>query len=365
MRPKRGLEVRWLDYLGLPAVSSLHARAKRAFAQPGPRFALRFFAWFVALQALVAFLVRDPRPLQDATAAAVARSSSALGLAASSSGPIVAFPPAGAYEVDAGCTGISVALLLVAAVAAYPALVRARLLGAALALPFVFFTNLARLDVMGWLLVHARDWFEFAHEVGWQAGVIFLGAFGFLLWARFVAHREKSGRIASSAALFVILFVAFALVALLAGADAWLAKLLLALAAPIGHALWGASYPPRGLEEGLDARPVLAIMAGFVALFLATPGAPWRRRVGAALVGGALPGLVGGVADVLLLSGEALRRVPPGVLFTTLDALALLGLPLGAWIFWIARGWTGADRFAHEKRGRSGRFAILRSFWRT
>lgn len=339
MRPRRGLEVRWLDYLGLPAASAIHAGGKRALAAPGARFALRFLAWFVAIEAVVAFLMRDLRPLQDATAAAVVWSSAWLGLAAQASGPVVAFGPASAYEIDAACTGVSVAILLVAAVAAYPSSAGSRSLGALLAVPFVFLVNLARLDAMGWLLVHAPAWFDFVHEVAWQGGVILLGAFGFLLWARFVAQREEgaSGSLVSSVALFLLFLVGLGGLAFATRADAGLRKLLFALATPVGHALWGASFPPAGMEEGLDAKPVLAVLVGFVALFLATPRVPARRRLLGALVGGGVPAIVGGVVSVLLFAGEALRRVPPSFLFTTLDALAYLGLPLAAWLAWLAR----------------------------
>src|SRR5581483_10982939 len=334
MRPRRRDEVRWLDYLGMPSLFAVQKRWRAFTEREGVRLAVRFLLAFAALQFLSSFLLLDRQAMQDAVAAAVAWSSRALGLSASRSGSLVTFDGSASYEVTFGCTGISVATMLLAAVVAYPASAQARALGALLSAPFVFAVNLLRLDTMGWLAARAPGWFALTHEVGWEAGVILAGAFGFLAWVRLVAQRDAPfhGRW-EQALVSLAFFAGLTLVALGAGADAALGRLLVPALQPLGRTLWGAAFPPPGLSEGLDPQVFLVIFTGFAAVALASRRLPARRRLLVAL-GAAVPALLGALLHALVRSASLLGLMASDPLVYTLDALAFLGLPLAAWALW-------------------------------
>jgi exosortase/archaeosortase family protein len=343
MRPRRGDEVRWLEYLGLPSLFAAKRRWRAVSEGPGVQFAARFLAVFAVLAFLSFFFILDRQPIQDGTAAAVAWSSNLLGLPASRAGSIVTFQGSASYDVEFGCTGLAVATMLVSAVLAYPASLRARAIGAVLGPPFVFVVNLARLDSMGWLAVHARAWFEIVHGFAWEAGVILIGAFGFLAWVRLFADPGEAGPartrwedILPSIPLFAVLFVGLTWLAYQAGVDVALGNALVPAVGPVGHALWGDAFPPPDLGAGLDARKFVTIFTGFASVALATPRAPLRSRALAAL-GAGVPAILGALLHALMRSALLLHRVSSGTLYYTMDGLAYIGFPIAMWMLWATR----------------------------
>ncbi len=69
-----------------------------------------------------------------------------------------------AYQIDFACTGIVLASLLGAAIVATPAPRWARLIGLAIAIPFVLLLNLIRLVSLFWIGVHYPQIFPWAHS---------------------------------------------------------------------------------------------------------------------------------------------------------------------------------------------------------
>ena len=107
----------------------------------------------------------------------------ALGEGAQSSGTIIQ-SPAFAVDVKNGCNGIEAALLLVAAMLAFPASARQRILGIAAGLAVIQGVNLLRIVSLFWLGVHHRDVFELFHAAVWQTALILLAVGIFLVWSR-------------------------------------------------------------------------------------------------------------------------------------------------------------------------------------
>ena len=92
--------------------------------------------------------------------------------------------PAFAVDVKNGCNGIEAALLLVAAMLAFPATGKQRALGIAAGLGVIQGVNLFRIVSLFWLGVHHRNVFELFHAAVWQTALILLAVGIFLAWSR-------------------------------------------------------------------------------------------------------------------------------------------------------------------------------------
>jgi exosortase H (IPTLxxWG-CTERM-specific) len=92
--------------------------------------------------------------------------------------------PAFAVDVKNGCNGIEAALLLVAAMLAFPATPKQRALGIAGGLAVIQAVNLFRIVSLFWLGVHHRNVFELFHAAVWQTALILLAVGIFLAWSR-------------------------------------------------------------------------------------------------------------------------------------------------------------------------------------
>ncbi len=92
--------------------------------------------------------------------------------------------PAFAVDVKNGCNGIEAALLLVAAMLAFPATPAQRVKGIAAGLAAIQVVNLFRIVSLFWLGVHHRNVFELFHAAVWQTALILLAVGIFLAWSR-------------------------------------------------------------------------------------------------------------------------------------------------------------------------------------
>jgi exosortase H (IPTLxxWG-CTERM-specific) len=93
-------------------------------------------------------------------------------------------------NIENGCNGLETALLLAAAVFAFPASWRQRavgLLGGFLAIQMI---NLVRVVTLFWIGVHRSAWFGSAHTLVWQTIVVLFGVGFFVVWANHVGKRE-------------------------------------------------------------------------------------------------------------------------------------------------------------------------------
>ena len=95
-------------------------------------------------------------------------------------------------DVENGCNGLETALLLAAAVLAFPASWRARALGLVLGFAGIQAINLVRVVTLFWIGRHRPSLFSAAHTVVWQSVVVLAGVALFLVWASRQRERASS-----------------------------------------------------------------------------------------------------------------------------------------------------------------------------
>ena len=91
--------------------------------------------------------------------------------------------PRFALDVRNGCNGVEAVILLVAAIFAFPATLRSRLIGATVASVAIELLNLVRLSSLFWLGEHNRRVFDFVHIAVWQTLIILAAISIFILWS--------------------------------------------------------------------------------------------------------------------------------------------------------------------------------------
>ena len=158
------------------------------------RFLLRFVAALGAFYVLVAIRPVNDRVVVPFTELLVRISSAllaALGERTQSFGTVIR-SPAFAVDVKNGCNGIEAALLLVAAMLAFPASAKKRALGIAAGLALIQGVNLFRIVSLFWLGAHHRDVFELFHAAVWQTALILLAVGLFVAWSRGAGGGDRS-----------------------------------------------------------------------------------------------------------------------------------------------------------------------------
>ena len=94
-----------------------------------------------------------------------------------------------ALDVHNGCNGVEAAILLAAAILAFPATLRSRLLGLGVTVIAIEVLNLVRLSSLFWLGEHHRRIFDLFHIAVWQSLVILAAIAMFVLWSWKFAER--------------------------------------------------------------------------------------------------------------------------------------------------------------------------------
>ena len=149
------------------------------------QFLLKFGALLV-----VFFLAVAPKPMNDLLVepftSVVAR---AGGLAARLFGePTVMLgttisSPRFSVNIRNGCNGLETIFIFAAAVLAFPAPWKARLLGLAGGFVAIQLVNLVRIVSLFYIGIHYPRLFEESHTVRWQSGVILSGVVFWIIWA--------------------------------------------------------------------------------------------------------------------------------------------------------------------------------------
>jgi exosortase H (IPTLxxWG-CTERM-specific) len=88
------------------------------------------------------------------------------------------------------CTGLYQAMLLGAALLAFPTTWRKTLVGFALGIPLIYALNVVRLAMLLWIGHHFRDSFEFVHVYLWQGTTIVILASVLYVWVRWVVRED-------------------------------------------------------------------------------------------------------------------------------------------------------------------------------
>jgi exosortase H (IPTLxxWG-CTERM-specific) len=92
--------------------------------------------------------------------------------------------PCAAVDIRNGCNGIEVTAFVAAAVLAFSARWKYRLLGAIAGVVLLQIANLARVVTLYALACHQRAWFDTFHIAVWQSAMFALAIGYFLVWSR-------------------------------------------------------------------------------------------------------------------------------------------------------------------------------------
>lgn len=153
---------------------------------------LRFFVAFVALTGLLFGFELTPwgqrlvvEPWTRTLAAFCARLVTAFDPGVVATGKVIAAVPGGfSVAIEAGCNGIEATIVLAAAMLAFPAPWRSRLVGLACGFAAVQAANVVRVISLFYLGQWSLQAFEWAHLYLWQALIMLDVLIVWLVWVR-------------------------------------------------------------------------------------------------------------------------------------------------------------------------------------
>ncbi|WP_043330764.1 exosortase H [Curvibacter gracilis] len=93
-------------------------------------------------------------------------------------------------SIEAGCNGVEACLILLAALTAYPARWRYKLVGIGIGFVAIQLVNLVRIITLFYLAGWNAQAFEFAHLYLWQALIMLDVVVVWLVWMRWVARQD-------------------------------------------------------------------------------------------------------------------------------------------------------------------------------
>ncbi len=150
------------------------------------RFLLRFALLLVLFEVPLLTAPVDQHVVRPVSAWIASASGVVLRVArerVSVSGTIIA-APCFSVDIKNGCNGIETMLFLVAAVLAFPATSRQRLLATLLGIALIQTVNLVRIVTLFLVGCHRREWFESFHLAIWQTIVFATAVLFFAAWSR-------------------------------------------------------------------------------------------------------------------------------------------------------------------------------------
>ena len=102
--------------------------------------------------------------------------------------------PCFAVDIQNGCNGLETMLFLVAAVLAFPATARQRLVASFLGIVLIQAVNLIRVTTLFLVGCHRRAWFESFHLAIWQTIVFATAVIFFAAWTRRATVADADSR---------------------------------------------------------------------------------------------------------------------------------------------------------------------------
>ncbi|MBX3701223.1 MAG: exosortase H [Dokdonella sp.] len=103
-----------------------------------------------------------------------------------------------AISIERGCNGVEAMIILVAAMLAFPAPWRHRLIGIGLGFVAIQALNLVRIISLFYLGQWNRTWFDWFHLYLWQALIVLDALVAFLVWLRYLPRPAPAARHAAS-----------------------------------------------------------------------------------------------------------------------------------------------------------------------
>jgi archaeosortase B (VPXXXP-CTERM-specific) len=158
------------------------------------RFCLIFVGLLIVLTTTFPYLTEEFNPqvywLNAATAEVTGFFLKPFGMTTRVSSTIVSLPNF-SVEVVGECTGLYEMLIFLAAMIAYPAGWRKKVIGAVLGIPFLYAVNIVRMV----LIMVVGNWspktFDFMHLYFWQVAMILIIVSAWVLWIEKVVHYER------------------------------------------------------------------------------------------------------------------------------------------------------------------------------
>jgi len=98
-----------------------------------------------------------------------------------------------AVSIEAGCNGVEASIVLLAAILAFPAPWKYKLIGSLAGFAAIHSLNLVRVISLFYLGQWNLTVFEWAHLYLWQALIMLDALIVFLIWLRYVPSRIESG----------------------------------------------------------------------------------------------------------------------------------------------------------------------------
>jgi len=116
-----------------------------------------------------------------------------FGGAATVVGDVISSPVNGvSIRIDNGCSGIEAAILLIAAMVAFPSSLRLKAIGVSFGVSAILVVNGVRIISLFYLLQYSREWFDWAHLFLWDALIIIDGMLAFYVWARWLHSKTNA-----------------------------------------------------------------------------------------------------------------------------------------------------------------------------
>jgi exosortase H (IPTLxxWG-CTERM-specific) len=98
-----------------------------------------------------------------------------------------------AVSIEAGCNGVEATIVLLAAILAFPAPWRSKVIGIAAGIVAVQGLNVVRVISLFYLGQWDREWFEWAHLYVWQALIMLDVLIVWLVWVRTLPRVDGPG----------------------------------------------------------------------------------------------------------------------------------------------------------------------------
>ncbi len=173
-------------------------RLRAFWSVPTYRFAVLFLAFLVAIALLYSGLKLRYgsyfHVTETFTAQAVYRVMSVFSSEVKLTGDTTIFYGPFPVEIIEECSGIYEALLLGAALLAFPTAWYKTALGFAIGFPLIYAMNIARIAVLLVIGRYSPQYFEFLHLYFWQGTMVLMVASTWLLWVLWVVRDSEAPR---------------------------------------------------------------------------------------------------------------------------------------------------------------------------
>lgn len=158
------------------------------------QFLIRFAVLLVVLYAIVAIHPVNDNvivPYTNGLAWIVAKALALIRITAVAEGTVINAAEF-ALDIRNGCNGVEAVVLLLAAIAAFPASLVDRTKGLLSGLLFVQIVNVVRLVMLFWLGLYHHSVFKLFHVTVWQTVIVLFTFAFFYVWSTRVASRTSS-----------------------------------------------------------------------------------------------------------------------------------------------------------------------------